>query len=64
MSKTWSDRFLATGAFMCVFSAYLIIGRGPAANKLQLVFRMGLAILGLIFVAVGRVLKARQDHEG
>lgn len=61
MSKNWSDRLLAAGYFMCVFSAYLILGRGPAANQAQLIFRIGLAALGLIFVAVGRVLKSRQD---
>ena len=61
MGKTWSDRFLAAGTFICVFSAYLRFGRGPAVNQSQLIFRMGLAILGFILVAIATALKSRLD---
>ena len=57
MGKNWPALLVGVGVFLGFFGAYLIIFRGPAANQAQLVFRLGLAVLGTILCLVGVVSK-------
>lgn len=61
-AKSWSDRLAAAGAFLGLFGAYLIFGKGPAANAAQVGFRIGIAVLGVICCVAALLIKQRDSR--